>query len=259
VFVLPGALAERGGQIAQGLKQSITLGVGQFCTKPGLVVGLDGNATRTFIDATAGLMTSAPPGSMLHAAIHSAYLDGVRQVSKVPGVTVAAAADGPSANQVVPTLFLADGNTFLSNPRLGEELFGPSAVVVTAGSRQQMLTIARKLEGHLTATIHGTADDLREFAELVDVLQQKVGRLIFNGFPTGVEVCPSMQHGGPYPATTDARTTSVGTAAIERFVRPICYQNFPDDALPQELQNSNPGGMWRMVNRRMTRDAVAEL
>lgn len=259
VFVLPGALAERGEQIAQGLKQSVTLGVGQFCTKPGLVVGLDGTATRTFIDAAAGLMTSAPPGSMLHAAIHSAYLDGVKKVSQVPGVTVAAAANGPSANQVIPTLFVADGNTFLSNPRLGEELFGPSAVVVAAESRQQMLTIAHKLEGHLTATIHGTADDLRQFAGLVDVLQQKVGRLVFNGFPTGVEVCPSMQHGGPYPATTEARTTSVGTAAIERFVRPICYQNFPNDALPQELQNSNPMGIWRMVNSRLTRDAVAEL
>ena len=117
-----------------------------------------------------------------------------------------------------------------------------------------MLTIAHGLEGHLTATIHGTPADLREFADLVDVLQKKVGRLIFNGFPTGVEVCPSMQHGGPYPATTDARTTSVGTAAIERFVRPIAYQGFPQEALPPELRDDNPRNVWRLVDGQRTRD-----
>jgi NADP-dependent aldehyde dehydrogenase len=252
VFLLPGALAERGEQIAQGLKQSVTLGVGQFCTKPGLVVGIEHESTRKFVASASELMKSASPGAMLHAGIHTSYLEGVKQTANVPGVAVASATPVPSGQQVVPTLFAADGNTFLAHERLGEELFGPSAVFVTASSRQQMMQIARELEGHLTATIHGTVDDLRDYADLVDVLQQKVGRLIFNGFPTGVEVCPSMQHGGPYPATTDARTTSVGTAAIERFVRPICFQNFPDDALPPELQDGNPRRIWRLVDGQLT-------
>ena len=256
VFLLPGALAERGEQIAQGLKQSITMGVGQFCTKPGVVVGLKDEATRRFVESASGLMRSAPPGAMLHAGIHSAYLAGVKEVSKVPGVKVAAAAEAPAGMQVIPTLFVTDGDTFLQNVRLGEELFGPSAVFVSASGREQLLQVARGLEGHLTATIHGTAADLREYPELVEILRQKVGRLIFNGFPTGVEVSPAMQHGGPYPATTDARTTSVGTAAIERFARPICYQGFPQEALPPELQDGNPRGIWRLVDSKWTNAAI---
>jgi NADP-dependent aldehyde dehydrogenase len=189
---------------------------------------------------------------MLHAGIHSAYVQGTKETSALPGVATASSAQPPSEAQIVPTLFLASGDTFLAHTRLGEELFGPAAVVVTASSREQMLEIARKLEGHLTATIHGTADDLREFSELVEILQLRVGRLIFNGFPTGVEVCPSMHHGGPYPATTDSRTTSVGTAAIERFVRPISYQNLPQETLPAELRDDNPRHIWRLVDSQWT-------
>ena len=257
VFLLPGALDERGEAIAQGLKQSVTLGVGQFCTKPGVIVGVAGDSTTRFVGVASDLMKSAAPGAMLHAGIHTAYLQSVKQVAAEPGVAVAAAAAAPSTTHVVPTLFTTSGDTFLANARLGEELFGPSAVFVTASSRSQMLTIAQGLEGHLTATIHGTPADIREFADLVDVLQKKVGRLIFNGFPTGVEVCPSMQHGGPYPATTDARTTSVGTAAIERFVRPIAYQGFPQEALPPELRDDNPRAIWRLVDGQRTKDNLA--
>jgi NADP-dependent aldehyde dehydrogenase len=257
VFLLPGALAERGEQIAQGLKQSVTMGVGQFCTKPGVIVGLAGDSTGKFVALSTELMKSALPGAMLHAGIGGAYRDGLKQTSKVLGITVAASAEVAANTQVVPTLFATDGETFLANKRLGEELFGPSAVLVTASSRSQMLQIARDLEGHLTATIHGTPADLNDFKDLVDILQQKVGRLIFNGFPTGVEVCPSMQHGGPYPATTDSRTTSVGTAAIERFVRPIALQNFPQEALPPELQNENPRHIWRLVDSQWTNAAVS--
>ena len=256
VFVLPRALAERAEKIAQGLRQSVTLGVGQFCTKPGVVVGLDDAPTRRFLSTASELMRAAPAGAMLHAGIHSSYMEGVKQVAAVPGVHVAAASAAPQAMQAVPTLFTTDGATFLANHRLGEELFGPSVVLVTASSRDEMLQIARELEGHLTATIHGTEDDLRDFGDLVDVLQQKAGRLIFNGFPTGVEVCPSMQHGGPYPATTDPRTTSVGTAAIERFVRPVCFQNFPQDALSPELHDHNPRRIWRLVDGQWTREPI---
>jgi NADP-dependent aldehyde dehydrogenase len=258
LFLLPGALTDRGEQIANGLKQSITMGVGQFCTKPGLVVGLDDAMTRRFVQTTSELMKSASPGAMLHAGIQSAYIEGAKQVSEVPGVKTTASAEMPGKMLVVPTFFLTDEKTFSANPRLGEELFGPSAVFVAASSHDAMLQIAGQLEGHLTATIHGTPQDLRDFRDLVEVLQQKVGRLIFNGFPTGVEVCPSMQHGGPYPATTDPRTTSVGTAAIERFVRPICLQNFPQDMLPPELQDPNPRRIWRLVDSKWTQDAVAK-
>ena len=255
LFVLPGALAERGEQIAQGLRQSVTLGVGQFCTKPGVIVGIEGEQTRRFAETASRLMQSAPPGALLHAGVHTSYIQGVKQASSVPGVEVVSAAQAPGM-QVVPTLFLTDGQTFLTHHRLGEELFGPSTVLVTASSREQLMEIAQKMEGHLTAIIHGTAADLHDFSDLVDVLQQRVGRLIFNGFPTGVEVCPSMHHGGPYPATTDPRSTSVGTAAIERFVRPICFQGFPQEALPPELRDQNPRGIWRLVDGKWTRDAI---
>ena len=138
---------------------------------------------------------------------------------------------------------------------LGEELFGPSTVIVRCGSRDELEAIARRLDGQLTATIHGTPGDLAEYASLIAILSDKAGRLIVNGFPTGVEVCPSMQHGGPYPATTDSKTTSVGTAAIHRFARPVAYQNFPQSLLPVELQDANPRGIWRLVDGGMTRDA----
>jgi NADP-dependent aldehyde dehydrogenase len=129
-----------------------------------------------------------------------------------------------------------------------DEVFGPSTLVVQCGSKDQMLAAAQKLEGQLTATIHGTPEDFAANRELLAILETKVGRLVCNGFPTGVEVCHAMQHGGPYPATADGRSTSVGTRAIERFVRPVCYQNFPDAALPDELKESNPLGLWRLVD-----------
>ena len=256
VFVLPGALEQRGRQIAEGLKNSVTLGVGQFCTCPGVVVGLEGEATRAFSAAVAELIAVAPPGTMLYEGIRRAYAEGLQAFAKVPGVQVAAQAKvaDPGKTQGAPTLFTADVETFLGNERLREELFGPSTLLVTGRSKQDLLRVARSLEGHLTATIHGTPQDLEEHRELVAVLEQKVGRLIFNGFPTGIEPCNAVHHGGPYPATTDARTTSIGTAALERFVRPVCYQDFPQSALPPELRDGNPRKIWRLIDGQMTRD-----
>ena len=141
----------------------------------------------------------------------------------------------------------------MNDPSLDEEVFGPTTLLVQHSSREEVLDIARALEGHLTATIHGTAADLREFADLVAILEDKVGRLIFNGFPTGVEVSHAMVHGGPYPSTSDGRSTSVGSQAILRFARPVCYQDFPDNSLPEELKDANPLGIWRMVDGEMTR------
>jgi NADP-dependent aldehyde dehydrogenase len=257
VFVLPGAMEQRGRQIAEGLKNSVTLGVGQFCTCPGVVVGLEGNATQTFTAAVAELIAATAPGTMLYDGIRRGYQEGVQSFAKVPGVKVAARSKAPVDDvrtQAAPTLFTATVETFLGNERLREELFGPSTLMVTGRTKQDLLRVARSLDGHLTATIHGTPQDLEEHRDLVAVLEQKVGRLIFNGFPTGIEPCNAVHHGGPYPATTDGRTTSIGTAALERFVRPVCYQDFPQQALPPELRDGNPRGIWRLVEGQMTRD-----
>ncbi len=151
-------------------------------------------------------------------------------------------------------MFETDAATWLANETLAEEIFGPSAIVVRSKSEQELLTIANALPGTLTATIHGTPEDLNKFRSLVAVLESKAGRLVFNGYPTGVEVSPAMHHGGPYPATTDPKFTSVGTAAILRFLRPVCYQGFPNSALPLELQDGNPRKIWRTVNGGLTRD-----
>jgi alpha-ketoglutaric semialdehyde dehydrogenase len=147
-------------------------------------------------------------------------------------------------------------NTFEKYPELGDELFGPSTLVVRCGSPEDLNRVARSLAGHLTATIQGTPEDLAQYSTLVSILEKKAGRLIFNGFPTGVEVCPSMQHGGPYPATTDSRTTSVGTDAILRFARPVAYQSFPETSLPLELRDANPLSIWRMIDGRLTKDPL---
>jgi NADP-dependent aldehyde dehydrogenase len=157
----------------------------------------------------------------------------------------------------VATLFETDLDSMLSDHDLAEELFGPSTLIVRYRDRAKLLQFAEELEGHLTATIHGTDQDLRENADLIEILENKVGRIVFNGYPTGVEVCHAMVHGGPYPSTSDARFTSVGTQAILRFARPVCFQNFPDAALPPELQNGNPLGIWRMVNGELSREALS--
>jgi NADP-dependent aldehyde dehydrogenase len=160
---------------------------------------------------------------------------------------------GPGA-EVTAAVFLTDGKVFAANPHLTEEVFGPVSLLVRSGSSKELMELAERLGGNLTATIHGTDEDLTAYEGLLRILERKVGRLIFNGFPTGVEVCPSMNHGGPYPATTDARTTSVGTAAIYRFARPVAWQDFPQAALPPELKDGNPRGIWRLVDGELTRD-----
>lgn len=254
VFVLPRALAERTDAIAAGLKQSVMMGVGQFCTSPGLTIGIDDERFDQFVRQVEALIADAPPGTMLYPALFESYESGIRRLSAVAGTrtTRASVAGAPDA-QARPTLLDTSARTFLEHRELGEEVFGPSTVVVRCATRAEMETVAHHLDGQLTATIHGTPEDLVEYASLVSILEDKAGRLIFNGFPTGVEVCASMQHGGPYPASTDSRTTSVGSAAIHRFVRPVAWQNFPQASLPPELQDGNPRGIWRQVDGEMTR------
>jgi NADP-dependent aldehyde dehydrogenase len=253
VFLLPGALAERADALADGLTNSVTLGVGQFCTNPGLTIGIDDAALERFGRRMGDLIRQAPAGAMLYPAILQSYESGVQRLSALDGICAVRSSNGADATRAIPALFDTTADAFLRHPALGEEVFGPSTILVRCRSREAMEAVARHLDGQLTATIHGTPADLAEHATLLAILQDKVGRLIFNGFPTGVEVCPSMQHGGPYPATTDSRSTSVGTAAILRFVRPIAYQNFPPAALPAELQDANPRAIWRLVDGALTK------
>ena len=259
VFVLPDALKQRSAEIAAGLAGSVTLGAGQFCTNPGVVVGVGGTTLDHFAHEAGERIAATPTCTMLHDGIGRAYADRLREIEETTGVAVVARAssDSESATPAAAAVLQASAAAFLSEDRLREEVFGPSTLIVACETPAEMDAIARRLDGNLTATIHGTRDDLAEYASLVDVLENKVGRLIFNGFPTGVEVCAAMHHGGPYPATTDVRSTSVGTAAILRFARPVCYQNFPDSALPPELRNRNERGIWRQIDGRLTQDDVS--
>ncbi|HEV8395311.1 MAG TPA: aldehyde dehydrogenase (NADP(+)) [Vicinamibacterales bacterium] len=260
VFLLPGALAERAEAIADGLAASVTLGVGQFCTNPGVVVAVGTESFDRFVRRLQDLIRAAPPGTMLYPALLQSYETGLRRLSAVNGTcdVRSSVGDPDQDGRARPALFETSAQTFMQHRALSEEVFGPSTVVVRCGSGDEMAAVARGLEGQLTATIHGTPADLAKHAWLVSILQDKAGRLVLNGFPTGVEVCGSMQHGGPYPATTDSRTTSVGTAAINRFARPVAYQNFPQSALPVELQDANPRAIWRWVDGKMSKDALAE-
>jgi alpha-ketoglutaric semialdehyde dehydrogenase len=251
VFILPDAMRERGDTIAEGLKNSVTLGVGQFCTKPGLVFGLHGEPFESFQSTLSTRLRGVAPATMLHAGISEAYHQGVRHASGVTGVSVIGRSDdAPDATRTHGEAVLArtDSVNFRARPELAEEVFGPYALLISASSLTELEQIARTLEGQLTATVHATPKDLEGAAPLLRILEQRAGRLILNGFPTGVEVCPSMHHGGPYPATTDVRFTSVGTAALFRFVRPVCYQDFPQTLLPSALQDTNPLGLRRTVN-----------
>jgi NADP-dependent aldehyde dehydrogenase len=256
VFVLPGALRERAEEFAAGLHASVTLGVGQFCTNPGLILGLAGDGLDRFAARFRELIGKTAAGTMLHAGIREAYEGGARRLRDTPGVAVLAeseAAADPARTEARARAFSTRAAVFLARRELAEEVFGPSTLIVRCESAGELEAIARGLDGHLTATIHGTADDLREHRGLVAIIEEKVGRLLWNGFPTGVEVCPAVHHGGPYPATTDPRFTSVGTAAIRRFARPVCYQNWPEEALPLELRTRNERGIWRLVDGELTR------
>jgi NADP-dependent aldehyde dehydrogenase len=258
VFLLSGALKERADSIAQGMKTSVMLGGGQFCTSPGLAVGIESPHFARFSETLGELIRGAQPPTMLHSGILQSFEAGLQRIGAIEGVKTTPSGNSadPSRSEALPSMFAADFGTFMKHRALSEELFGPSTVVVRCASREEMLALAQGLNGHLTATIHGTPEDLAEYSGLIAILENKVGRLIFNGFPTGVEVCPSMQHGGPYPSTTDSRSTSVGTAAILRFARPIAYQNFPQAALPIELQDGNPRGIWRLVDGHPTREKL---
>jgi NADP-dependent aldehyde dehydrogenase len=255
VFLLPGALRERAENIAAALHTSFTLGAGQFCTKPGMVFLPKGSDAELLGKKLQQLVSGATPFHLLTKPIHSSYNSAI--AARKNDASVRLIAEGPhvaadASFAAIPALFETDATTFLES-ELDAEIFGPTTLLVQHSSRDQILAIARSLEGHLTATIHGTEEDLLEFADLIAIIENKVGRLVFNGFPTGVEVTHAMVHGGPYPSTSDGRSTSVGSQAIFRFTRLVCYQGFPDSALPDELKTSNPLGIWRMLDGEMSK------
>lgn len=260
VFLLPRATAARAERIAEGFVASLTLGTGQFCTNPGMVVALDDAGTAKFIEETARRLAEVGAGVMLNEHICSAYAEGIQRFSRHGGVTRVGQGKevlSKSGYHAQAALYATTADYLAANPEIQEEVFGPVSLIVKCKSAGEMLRVAGLIKGQLTATLHGEGDEMAGHAELVDQLGLRAGRLLINGFPTGVEVCDAMVHGGPYPATTDSRFTSVGTSAIARFVRPVCYQNFPEPLLPEALRNNNPLNIMRMVNGEMTRAAVS--
>ncbi len=245
MVILPGAL-ERGEEaLAEAFFGSLTLGVGQFCTNPGLVFLPTGHGDA-FLKRLGELVEAGAPGTMLNATIGKSYAEATAATAGATGVeTLARCANQPATDQAAPMLFSISVEDFLKDHSLQQEMFGPATLIVR-GSIQEIEQAIPHLEGQLTASLHGTDEELASHNALVAALQARAGRLLFNGFPTGVEVCNSMVHGGPFPATSDGRSTSVGTMAIYRFCRPIAWQSFPDAALPPELQDANPLGIRRM-------------
>jgi NADP-dependent aldehyde dehydrogenase len=249
VFILPKTLKEKGDALAQNYINSVTMGVGQFCTNPGLLVI---EKDEAFIEKLESVSAASMGGVMLNKGIQSVYHKGIEEFEKYAKViSFGKKPEGFTATH--PAIFKTDYQSFKDNETLKEEVFGPSSLVVEASSKEEIMEVAHNLSGHLTATVFGSPEELAEYADLLELLEQKVGRLIINGFPTGVEVTHAMVHGGPYPATTDSRSTSVGTMSITRFTRPVCYQDMPDALLPIELQNDNTLGIWRKVNGEMVK------
>lgn len=247
VFVLPGALLKDPNQLAQNLFGSVTLGAGQFCTKPGIVMVPHSPAAQTFIDQLKLLVEEVHPFTLLTAGIAREYSRATEaRAQAAPLVATAAVLEPSDGFHAQSKLFSVALEQLIAKPELADEIFGPDTLLVQCESTTDYIRAARALDGHLTATILGDEKDLIANRELIRLLEQKAGRLIFNGFPTGVEVGHAMVHGGPYPSTSDPRFTSVGSLAIYRFARPVCFQGFPQAALPTELLDANPMGVRRL-------------
>jgi 2,5-dioxopentanoate dehydrogenase len=244
IFVLPAALEKRWEKIASGLTGSVSLGTGQFCTKPGLVFGQESAAFSQFSSRLGDELSRVPQGRMLNGTILKRFEDSVSKAKDY------IKAEGGAY------LLVTDGKQFSEERLLHEEIFGPATLLVNCENSDELIELAGKLDGQLTATIHAEPGDEALSDRLLRVLQDKAGRIVWNGYPTGVEVCPAMHHGGPYPATTDSRFTSVGTAAIQRFARPLCFQDLPPALLPPELQNINVRKIWRTINGELTKGDV---
>jgi len=249
VFVLTEKMQQDGQSVAKSLAGSITLSMGQFCTNPGIILVENNPALNDFLEHLKNAFDDFAPTQMLHEGIAHSYREKQKLALQQEQVSVLTTVNSEDNTlQVNPSLVITDAVSFMQNEILKQEVFGPFSIIVVCNNKDQMSEVAQTMEGQLTATLIGTANELSASRDLINTIQQFAGRIIFNGVPTGVEVCLAMQHGGPYPASTDSRFTAVGGDAIRRFARPVCFQNCADELLPPELQNSNPLDIWRTVN-----------
>lgn len=252
VFLLPGKLKESAAELAKAYAGSITLGVGQFCTNPGLLIGIEGEELTAFSTALSDEISKIVPAPMLHEGIYRNYISKKESTLAQAGVeSLAIASTTATEGQGAAVLAAVSGKDFISNPLLHQEVFGPFSLLIRCKDKAELQEVVRHLEGQLTATFMATEADVLEHMDILELVKNICGRLILNGVPTGVEVCLSMQHGGPFPSTTDARFGSVGADAIKRFVRPLAFQNWPDNLLPEALKENNPLGIWRTVNNEL--------
>lgn len=257
VFFLPGILQEQKEQIAAQFVQSVNMGVGQFCTNPGLFITQHGEGTESFVASLQQELEKTAGGCMLTPAILENYRKGVRELTGAHALEVLAKGQENEEAAAGPVILETSAAYAADHPEVTDEVFGPSSVHIRSSSREELLRFARNLQGQLTATVYGTEKDLEEYSDLIGILEQKAGRLIINGFPTGVAVTHAMVHGGPFPATTAPSSTSVGTMAVYRFTRPVCYQNFPQSLLPDELKDENLLQIWRLLDGSPTKETLS--
>lgn len=257
VFLLPGKIKSGAEEIARQYAGSITNGVGQFCTKPGLIIAIDDGSVDGFKEILKEKIENTAAQKMLHAGIAKAFAQKKEKALQQKGVSVMAATTVETdISEGQPAVATVSAKEFIKNQLLRDEVFGPFSLIILCKDFKEMADVASVLKGQLTATIIGNEEEVKQHRDLCDKIENICGRFILNGVPTGVTVCTAMQHGGPFPATTDSRFTSVGSDGISRFVRPIAFQNWPNELLPEELQNENPLHFWRTVNGKMTKDAI---
>lgn len=257
VVFLPDTLKQNAAALAKSYAASITLGMGQFCTNPGLLLAVQSEDLDYFLSLLGAEISQIIPQKMLHSGIHASYHKALNQALSQKGIEKIGASEQKAGDgEAFPTVAKVKGNIFLQNPHFREEVFGPYSLAVCCDTKEELKSALKQLKGQLTATVMATEADIAANQDIIDLQTTLAGRIILNDVPTGVEVCASMVHGGPYPATTDARFTSVGTAAIKRWVRPVCFQGFSDSMLPDALKNSNPQHIWRMVNNEWTNAVI---
>lgn len=257
VFILPGILRSNSFDVAKALADSNVLGVGQFCTNPGILLKIESRDHDGFVNDFKDYTSQLQAGPMLTERIFLAFKDKIQSLrSHKEAKLLAEGKSGESINSAIPHVFEVAGKSFLENEDLSEEIFGPSATIVLVDDKKQLYEIAQSFRGQLTASVWASDEDVKEYQELFQILENKVGRLMLNTVPTGVEVTHAMVHGGPFPATTDSKATSVGSRSIYRFTRPLCYQNFPQELLPSALQNKNTLQIWRHIDGNLTKDSL---
>ena len=256
VVLLEGALTANAETIAKNYAGSITLGMGQFCTNPGILIGVKSDALTLFANHLANELNQVAVAPMLHEGIQSAYFKNSTHALSQTSITCLTK-NTPIANAASPVLTTVEASVFLANPDLAEEVFGPYSILVQCENHAQLVEVWKSIKGQISTTIMGTDNDLASNKNLLEIATSIAGRVLLNGVPTGVEVCDSMVHGGPYPASTDSRFTAVGVKAVKRWLRPISFQNWPDHLLPSYLQNKNELGVWRTINGEFTKSDVS--